>query len=490
MAGHRDDPITRLIQAHVASELRSYQGDLAYAAHVVGNQWLPAEDDPDVQQHLETLRRHMAGIGHPERDGFLLRLGLTVPGTQRGILPPLMVLGANRGGFSARRQREVEGQILRLREALAIGRRFVPDLSSDTQQALAELLDLSQVRQRPDDVDWLRWFGKLSSDEAGELAVRAIGYVDSGEKTVHEIGTQILQNLACFRDSPLDEASCLALIERDVFWPSSLYRDSGEAVAAELISRIYEAAELLALNHLLLALAWTRSAAAQQAFRRWSTQPPAWASKLHVPPSAYLPHAGWCLDEGGEARALISTSCFRLLAGSDASSRSIRCCTRLGEPCPSCGGPLSLLFDFSRIDATYFPGELAEAPRKVLCCLHCSCWETVYTAYRADGTAEWLSPFEVCRFPNSGHQQPCIHNLDESPCPPFACAEPFALDDASTLGGIPMWLQDAEYPRCIQCRRGMTFLAQHDNGHLGNEGIYYAFFCAPCHVAAVNYQQT
>jgi hypothetical protein len=64
------------------------------------------------------------------------------------------------------------------------------------------------------------------------------------------------------------------------------------------------------------------------------------------------------------------------------------------------------------------------------------------------------------------------------------------LNDASTLGGIPMWLQHTEFPRCIECGRFMTFLAQHDNGPLRDEGIYYVFFCAQCHVAAVTYQQT
>jgi hypothetical protein len=64
------------------------------------------------------------------------------------------------------------------------------------------------------------------------------------------------------------------------------------------------------------------------------------------------------------------------------------------------------------------------------------------------------------------------------------------LDDASTVGGVPMWLQDAEYPRCIECDRYMSFLAQHDNGPLGEEGIYYAFYCARCRISAVSYQQT
>jgi hypothetical protein len=64
------------------------------------------------------------------------------------------------------------------------------------------------------------------------------------------------------------------------------------------------------------------------------------------------------------------------------------------------------------------------------------------------------------------------------------------LDDSSTLGGVPMWVQDTDHPRCVECGRVMTFLAQHDNGPLKEEGVYYAFFCSSCYIVAVNYQQT
>jgi hypothetical protein len=280
------------------------------------------------------------------------------------------------------------------------------------------------------------------------------------------------------------------LIGRGVFWPSSIYRDSSDAVAHQLISRIEQTSELLPLNHLLLALAWTRSTAAHQAFREWADRRPAWAAKLHVPPEHYLHSAGWCLDGGGERRDLISPSCFRLeLAGEGASPR-VGCRARVDQQCPACGGPLGLLFDFSQLSSEYFLGEFADAPRRILCCLHCSCYGPVHTAYRADGLANWLSPTEPAKYAFSGERQPCVRKLGDSPIPPFACAEPYAFGDASTLGGAPSWLQDAEYPRCLECGRVMTFLAQHDNSRLREEGIYYAFFCAPCHVAAVSYQQT
>ena len=61
----------------------------------------------------------------------------------------------------------------------------------------------------------------------------------------------------------------------------------------------------------------------------------------------------------------------------------------------------------------------------------------------------------------------------------------------SQIGGLPSWVQDAEYPCCPECRRTMTFIAQLDKGHFpANEGIYYAFLCATCRITSTTYQQT
>ncbi|MCI0739685.1 MAG: hypothetical protein L0Y72_11615 [Gemmataceae bacterium] len=434
----------------------------------------------------------MTDTGHPEDDPFLLRYGLTVPGTQRGIVPPLKVLEENRGGFSARRQREAEGEIRRLQEALAIGRFFFSHLDGDSQQAILELTALCNRLPRACDAELLLEFRQLSEVQAEQLADDAMRCVDAEDKPLVDVGTQILQRLACFRDAGLTEATCDALIARSIFWPSSLYRDASDSVASRLVELIDKVPDELALNHLLLALAWTRSEAAPQAFRTWSQHVPRWADSLHVPVQEYSPSAGWCLDEAGNRRDVISLDCYRLVGPSDSATANVTCRKTLSDNCPSCGGPQGVLFDFTEANEDRFTGVLAEAPRRVSYCLHCSCYGAVFTRYYPDGTTDWLSPIEPSEFAyEDGYSpKPCYRTLEPSAIPPFAYAHPFGLADASTLGGIPMWLQDARFPRCIDCGRLMTFLAQHDNGPLGEEGIYYAFFCAECRVAGVTYQQT
>jgi hypothetical protein len=492
MNGHTDDPVAHLLMIHAADELRSYVGNLSAVVHAVERKWVPANDDPGVPEFLDTLRRYLTDTGLPEDNDFLLRYGLTVPGTQRGITPPLMVLDENRGGLSARRLREVEGQIRRLREALAIGRFLFPDLDGDTQQALLELTALYTRLPNAGDAELLREFRHLSAAQAQQLAAEAFRCVGAGAEVLQDVGTNILQRLACFRNAALTEASCEALITKGIFWPSSLYRDAGDSVASRLTELIATGPDELTLNHLLLALAWTRSEVALEAFRSWSKHAPRWAESLCVPPAEFLLSAGWCLDEAGNRRDLISLDCFRLSDPSGSATAEITCRKTLRDECPSCGGPQGVLFELGKTTENRFTGPLAEAPRRVLCCLHCSCYGVVFTRYHPDGTADWLSPVEPSEFAygEGAGATLCCRTLEPSLMPPFACAKAFGLDDASTLGGIPMWLSDAEYPRCIDCGRLMTFLAQHDNHPLGEEGIYYAFFCAKCRVAGVTYQQT
>lgn len=485
------DPIEELLQYHIAYALRGYQSNLSHAMWVVKNNWLPDAESSETCNHLETLKRYMANIGRPENDEFLLRLGLTAAGTQRGIVPPAMVLDSNRGGFSERRQREAEGQITRLRQALAIGKELDPSMSSDCSLAVSELASRVTTIVTPAEQQWISWYQSMPSRDAERLASRAIQLVKSKEEPVKDIGKDILQRLACFRGSPLSEACLLELINLQVLWPSSIYRDGGEVVAERLLTVLDTEFGRNHVNHLLIALGWTRAQVALSAFNRWRDSPPNWASGLHLPPENFLHDSGWSLDADGRGRELISLRCFRLPMSDESNTSSIRCRHKLLRKCPSCNGALSWLFDFKNLRQNYFLDEFAGAPRRVLCCLHCSMFSPTFVKYDNKGESEWLAPFEDCRFENTSDNPQEIHRkIAVSQFSLFGCAEPFCLEDASTFGGIPMWLQGSEYPFCLECGESMTFLAQHDNGSIQEEGIYYAFFCGECSIAAVQYQQT
>ena len=122
----------------------------------------------------------------------------------------------------------------------------------------------------------------------------------------------------------------------------------------------------------------------------------------------------------------------------------------------------------------------------------CFC-PAVFSRYQLDGTAEAeLHPATSCEeSENVGARPVSVRELVLSPRPPFAATDPFGIDDATSLGGGPMWFQDAQYPRCPECQDVMQFPAQFDNSPMKppEEGIYYSFFCPQCRIAAVNYEQ-
>ena len=169
----------------------------------------------------------------------------------------------------------------------------------------------------------------------------------------------------------------------------------------------------------------------------------------------------------------------------------MRCRVPIAERCPLCQGQISWLFDFSSVPWKVFGTDRERAPRKVLGCLSCACFAPVFSQYFADGTARW-HPATTLSNP-SRFEAPCeyVCHLNLKAFPPFA-AQSSGLEDATTLGGIPMWQQDAEYPLCPDCSNPMRFLAQFDNlaRPTPEEGTYYSFFCAGCQTAAVTYQQT
>jgi hypothetical protein len=483
--------VRELIAVYVTEELRALAGTLASVVDLVQNNWLPADGDPQYERQIAGLREHLAGAGHEHVDPFLLRVGLTVPGEFRGIVPPLLVLEENRGGLSPRRLREAEGRVVRLHNALAIGRASFPELPADTQGALLELAAIAQQGKKFLDTDWLRWYSQASAEQCDELAQYAIGLLDQENETFHEIAQHVLQHLTGFRAEPLSEHVCEALIKREYFWPASIYRDTGDDVARQFIALLNQTNESLRLNHLLLALAWTRSTEAERAFAEWVDSLPSWADELNVPPSEYTPHAGWCLSETGERRDIVSRTCLRLrLADSPANHAGIPCRTSAKQKCPACSARLSYLFDFSNLDSQLLAGVF-NAPRRILCCLQCACYGAVFASYQQNDNGEFLAAMEPSDTGGDFSHEPCLRVLDREPLPVFACAEPFYnLNDCSTLGGVPTWLQDGEYPRCLECGRVMPFVAQHDNGELSEEGIFYAFYCDDCRVSAVVYQQT
>ena len=72
-------------------------------------------------------------------------------------------------------------------------------------------------------------------------------------------------------------------------------------------------------------------------------------------------------------------------------------------------------------------------------------------------------------------------------------------ENLNRIGGAPTWIQGADYPTCSECNAPMRFVLQLDSElptvdggpfSWGSGGIGYVFWCAPCRVSALSYQDT
>lgn len=486
MSSLSSEAVKKIIESQVLRAISGYQGNLLAVKSAIEANVIPTGNEPGVSELLNALRTYLALNGAPEDDAFLLRYALTVPGQFRGIVPPMLVLESDRGGFSERRKIEAAGQVSRLKEVLELARSFLPWLSPVNSQALQELTDIVTRISAKGSSELIDQVRNLTVEESRELAVVALTHIKKEETSISDLGKELLEALVCFRVEPLSHGIHSVLLEKRLFWPASLYRDAEKFVTQKLLGLLNDADDSLAANHLLLCVAWTRNQLAEESFRGWFQNLPRWGSFLNVPPAEYPPFAGWSLNAKGKRIDLISLRCHRLRPVAAITDESITCLAPSELSCPRCTAQAAVLFDFSSV-AEILPQD---APVRVICCLYCSILSPNFVKYSNDGSFEWLAIDETTPRELETPLSARYVALETTECPPFASANVFELDDASTIGGIPMWLQDAEYPQCPGCSERMTFLAQHDNSSNEDEGLYYVFFCGSCQISAVNYQQT
>ena len=74
----------------------------------------------------------------------------------------------------------------------------------------------------------------------------------------------------------------------------------------------------------------------------------------------------------------------------------------------------------------------------------------------------------------------------------YHAASQFLETTFSQIGGHPTWIQDAEYIKCPKCSKHMKFIGQIDCADIEEygDGMYYAFVCEECNIAATHYQQS
>lgn len=178
---------------------------------------------------------------------------------------------------------------------------------------------------------------------------------------------------------------------------------------------------------------------------------------------------------------------------------------RLAAPCSVCGQPIHRLLTLERIPDGVLIASLSRITLGV--CLSCLGWEEgelfcvhdeqgePYPHPSAAGTepqepqfpAEALRDAMIKLVPASGRWQTQDWALSNS------------RENLNRLGGMPSWIQGADYLHCPHCSEKMAFIAQLDSDlptsdgeewMWGSGGIAYMFWCDGCRVSGYRWQCT
>lgn len=349
-------------------------------------------------------------------------------------------------------------------------------------------------------------YRQLSMSEGRELARFALTILDSaGEQPdAEDLGEEILLHLACLVPGALDGLHA-ELLTREIVYPPELYRGADAQTSHQLLAWLNGNAELafsVSGDHLLKALAWIEDETVQAVFRQWQINPPEWRSALYIPPEAYAHEAGWHLTANGEYRRLFFEPCYELMRRDrveDVEAISpVRAILPHEDVCRWCGLHLQTLFAFDlqdpRLDFLNLSGERL----RIAFCPRCSTFGYVFTEVDTQGRSRWSElnhkpDFIGCEASawNLPQDTLILNRLRRSPYETHQFVM-YDVPGASQVGGHPMWIQDAEYPTCPQCREPMLYLAQLQIGEMDamGDGVVYAFLCAGCLLATTSYQGT
>lgn len=338
-------------------------------------------------------------------------------------------------------------------------------------------------------------YHQLNEVERERIETYAISLIDIGDFNQAET---ILLSLLCFTNARI-ERGLSAIFQKEIYYPGILYKDASPVIRDELIHRVEH--NSVNRNHLLLSLAWIGDEEVIRLFAKWRENPPQWASTLFVCPENYSNEAGWELDRDGRKRLLFHHESYHFEmckedVGADKPINSaVMTLQKDDQECPWCGKKLTVLFDYNLEHPLLRFLNILGKQLRIAACMHCNCYGTVFMKVELDGSYTWSEYNTVPEFlpePESDEEQPWrAMRLSERLMGTYEGAY-WALEaSTSKIGGHPAWIQDAEYPICPCCSETMKFIGQMDMDHVADsEGIYYAFLCRICLIAAVNYQQT
>lgn len=282
-----------------------------------------------------------------------------------------------------------------------------------------------------------------------------------------------------------------AALAKDIFYPWSIYRDASPEVRDHLIELLMQPACPNA-NDLLQALAMQGDEGVLEAFCKLEANPLPWRESLYVDPSVYAESGGWTFDAQGSRQDLVHHDCYIMLPGQPDGAAKVG--VPRGEHCPVCGCQLVdiLTLDGNEPRLTFLGlGGVVRIPACPNCASMCERTLVRYTP-GGESSMELVEPFEEENNVDETALKELTGNsltLGKQAVAPFYAS---GCDDVVSIGGMPDWVQDAQYETCPDCGKKMRYIAglPWDVLMAGMEGTLFVEICTDCRVIAMIHQQT
>lgn len=324
------------------------------------------------------------------------------------------------------------------------------------------------------------------------------------------------------RDALLTEtdATLKALVQRFPDLAARPYQWGNQDIDPAIRDQIWHLSntrEWHQLNVGLRMLAWIGDGVVQRWFHTQRAEMPAWSSFFYRSPTEYASEGGWELTAGGKRRALTFTPAYQLVEVNQESTggmlggarratvardniEPLTVMTPHEERCRWCDRRLTTLLELDLEHVALRELGLNGRRLRIVMCEECSLWNHLYIDVDLAGGARWSdynsgeTEVEVIRGTEMNFSPP-VRQLVLGP----RCASITEVAargdgwDVSQLGGMPSWVQDAEYTLCPRCHRPMTFVGQVTPEAITDraiDGVLYGLLCPRCLCSIVTYQCT
>jgi hypothetical protein len=288
------------------------------------------------------------------------------------------------------------------------------------------------------------------------------------------------------------------MVESDNFYPAYYFRFANEIIQSMLLEKIKRHitsdTDSFEKNRILCALSWIDSDEVNTFFLK------------NIQVQNYTYEAGWEIDQNGERRYLYHQQCYPLIKNKPLEKQEQHTFfeTEKGK-CEWCENPLTSLFSLNLDDPKLSFLKNSQNNLHICTCINCV-WQVdnFFTKQIKQNNLHITYPNGDMSNHIKDVKEGNHYKMDMDTIPlnalvlqhknrfPFHAVDFCLPTTLSQIGGHPTWIHETDYPSCPECKRTMIFEAQiafEDFQELG-EGIYYAFYCVSCQIAATSYQQT